>query len=907
MKKLIYLLLLLPLFLCKEVKLKYNVYLLNYNNYYNRQVKKLNTIQDYINGGYQLNTTVENINVAFGDGLTSELIINQSFVNKQPDYVIIEERDHASGEEGNFSRWFIIDSELTRGGQYHFSIKRDICADFYDLMMNSTYFVERGYVSNSNDLIFNNENSSYSQIKQYQTPLYDETGVPWIVGYMARNAAGGTSSKKISTTAYTGQYWDHCPTGGLSNWEFWDYCRLNPNYISLYGDDPENAYRFLVKIPVETTDGWNNKTYDQIYLNFSASQKMATNIDIPTRIYSDISIPSTGYGTRSITQSLYESYKSDYGWYNLTTVGYRTYLTPLYNSLINSTINNMNNNALAYSQMISAFRSLYNPDNQIVREVEGLNGQTIKDETTGKIYRIALDDRVVNLTPSETTITNNSPNLRTRIKFLLDLNESGNWGITNNYHTDPAGTYPEWQIEIDLYIRSIQINLVEIGNVATWLPGDDNGSTISRQHTADASFDMFAIPYGELQVKYGNDTITCNKELALSMACAFSEGLGSKLYDLQIVPYCPVRQYIKDNGDNYIFDITGEDLSANSGVKRVKKIVFSPGDTETTNDIAVGFVFYCDGSVQNRIPLQNKNKEAYNIEITDYKKSYNLDMYRLSSPNFAASFEFSPAQNGGVSRFMTSFTYKPYTPYIRVWPEWGRMFGTADNNQDGRGLILQGDFSVPAMLNKWEEYEIQNKNYLNSFNREIASMKTQFNVDKEKELWQSVGGVFNGTAQGGFAGAKVGGVYGAIAGAAVGAGTSIFGASRDIKLNNKLRNDALDKAKTLFDYSIDNIKALPNTIRNIGCLTNDNLLVPVIEYYTASSDEIEAFEYKMQYYGMSVKKVGRLIEYVNPLGETFIQATLLRLLPPEGVIEESDNHFAEELSDEIQKGIYIGG
>ena len=106
---------------------------------------------------------------------------------------------------------------------------------------------------------------------------------------------------------------------------------------------------------------------------------------------------------------------------------------------------------------------------------------------------------------------------------------------------------------------------------------------------------------------------------------------------------------------------------------------------------------------------------------------------------------------------------------------------------------------------------------------------------------------------------------------------------------------------------MDNIKALPNTLANVGCFTFDNVLVPILEFYQASPDEIDAFEKKMQYYGMSVMKVGQVVDYLNPLQETFVQGYLLRLLSPEGVNTEADNHLAEELSKEFQKGLYIGG
>ena len=198
---------------------------------------------------------------------------------------------------------------------------------------------------------------------------------------------------------------------------------------------------------------------------------------------------------------------------------------------------------------------------------------------------------------------------------------------------------------------------------------------------------------------------------------------------------------------------------------------------------------------------------------------------------------------------------------------------------------------------------------MNTFNREIQSLNLQNKIAGQQDVINAITGTFTGAASGAMTGAVASGgnPYAAAAGAVIGAGASLAGGIADISNNKKLRNDAIDKAKTLFNYNMENIKAIPNTLRNVGCLTTDNVLVPVLEYYTASDDEIDAFEKKIKYYGMSVMKVGALVDYINPLDETFIQGQLLRLLPPDGIIEEADNHFSEELSAEVQKGLYIGG
>ena len=184
-------------------------------------------------------------------------------------------------------------------------------------------------------------------------------------------------------------------------------------------------------------------------------------------------------------------------------------------------------------------------------------------------------------------------------------------------------------------------------------------------------------------------------------------------------------------------------------------------------------------------------------------------------------------------------------------------------------------------------------------------MNLQNRIANENDIWNAVAGSFQGTVSGAVAGGMMGGAYGAIAGGVVGGAASIAGGVRDIHNNRALRNDTISKAKTLFNYQMDNIKALPDTIRNVGSLTVDNVLVPVLEFYQASDDEIDAFNKKMKYYGMSVMKVGSILEYLNPNEETFVQGELLRLLPPEGINTEADNHLAEEISLELQKGLYI--
>ena len=285
--------------------MKYNVYMLSYNNYYNRQVKKLSSIQDYINAGYQVGQTVFNINFEFKDGIVSELLVNQAFVDTEPDYLLIAERGEGGVETGDFSRWFVIDSNLIRGNQYKFTVKRDICVDYNDLLLNSHYFIERGWIIDKNsDLLFNNENQKYSQIKVGQTPLYDETGCAWIVGYMDKKWSGGT----MSTYVNIGSEVNHT-VDGITNWtvngtNVYNYVDMTGHHTHNYinaDTAPDNFY-MCIKMPTEnTTLSTANGKYNMVHYGIDLKTLTATNSVIDSDWVD--SRPYTGIGVKKLTQN----------------------------------------------------------------------------------------------------------------------------------------------------------------------------------------------------------------------------------------------------------------------------------------------------------------------------------------------------------------------------------------------------------------------------------------------------------------------------------------------------------------------------------------------------------------------------------------------------------------------------
>ena len=184
------------------------IVLYNYNKYYNRIIKKKSSFQEYLNlitpqgdnpAEYR-GFIRENMNFDYQDGVYAQHVINiaksdaQFMKIEHPDYCVLEETfTEGTGDEAitttKVSRYFILDCSKIRGNQWQLSLRRDLLADYYNEVLNAPVFIEKGMIENNeNPLLYNSENNTFNQIKQSEKLLKDETNVPWIVGYVPRDA-----------------------------------------------------------------------------------------------------------------------------------------------------------------------------------------------------------------------------------------------------------------------------------------------------------------------------------------------------------------------------------------------------------------------------------------------------------------------------------------------------------------------------------------------------------------------------------------------------------------------------------------------------------------------------------------------------------------------------------------------
>ena len=404
--------------------------------------------------------------------------------------------------------------------------------------------------------------------------------------------------------------------------------------------------------------------------------------------------------------------------------------------------------------------------------------------------------------------------------------------------------------------------------------------------TEDAPYNLFAIPYGEITIvdSVHNRTFTTSADIGLNTATTI-QGLEStsNIYDLQLVPYCPVQELITDDGEITVTKGNQYSLITYGEAENleVRGIIFNVA--KSTFDFNIPYSISTGTTALER------------------KINNECDKWRLTSPNYSNYFDFSIEKNNGVQYFNVDISYKPYTPYIHINPNFDELYGYDDNSP--RGLVLGGDFSLSQIVNNWQEYQIQNKNFQNIFDRQIQSMELKNNIQREQERWAYATGIVQGGATGATTAAMASGgnPYAAAAGAVVGATSSALGGARDLYLNEQLRNEALDYSKDMYAYNLGNIQALPQTLSKVSAFNANNKIFPVLEYYTATDIEKDALKDKIKYNGMTVMRIGTLNNFTSN-EESYVKGKLIRI---ENTVE--DYHIINELGREVNLGFFIKG
>lgn len=795
---------------------KQTLYLLKYNNYYNRIIKKYETIQEYLDNEEVLKYYTD-INFISNDNINTEQILNYDDELPEPDYMLVASED-------SFTRWFIIEQIKHRNGQYRFILRRDIVADNLDSIIEAPMYIEKATISDIDDpAIYNPESLQLNQIKTNEALIKDESQVPWIVGYIPRNTKteGITVNSTLRTTnAYS------FTVNGIANWEHY-----NKTYKT--NVKASTALRVSVKRP---------SGFEYVYSGF---QYVFSEDTETYKLMTD---------TVSQYSRLPDNYQDTY-YFNTDSFQLSKFADP-----DNNFLKNIRNQSY-YNIFNSFIAGKYTPIDE--DELFGLNGKLIKDTSTNKIYRVRLETESENINyefqEGDDPIVYLNANMSTTGFELLAKN--------NIYQ---SWTYI-WQA------NSTKVFLDEVANELTLTFGAD------RSHLNDEPYDMFCIPAGEILIKKSSieTGYTSNAEAAYRIAQEIAIKLGQEnLYDIQLVPYCPVRDFL----DPLLFN------SINIGGAKYESIYEVVNETPTE----VSCLIWCTEArfsfnISQTVDFERKN-------VLEKKVASLTNKYRLCAPNYTAAFDFDPQMNKGVYGFNVDCQYKPLSPYIHLCPMFneGGLYGNDFN--DARGITCGGDFSISRVTDAWISYINQNKNYDEIFNRQIENLDTR----QEVERVQQIGNILTGAASTAVMGGMLGGALGpagAAAGAAIGGGFSLGGGIADYQLSEQLRDEAKDYTIDMYNLNMGNIRALPYTLTKTNTFNPNNKIFPFYEFYTCTDIERDAIKNKLKYNGMSIGRIGTIVEFLQP-EPSYIKGQLIRL-------NVGDFHETNAISGELNKGVFI--
>lgn len=204
-----------------------NILFGNYNNYYNRKLKRLTTWNEYNNAFNMSGFDLPHYNFNPGNGLATKIIVGTTVEDMQfsttsgPDYLIVYNDNKAI-----LSRWFIIDIDRTRGGQYELTLKRDVLADFLYYVEQSPIYVEKAIIDDiDSPLLCNNEGLVVNEIKTDEILLKDRTECPWLVMYVKKGVLGAGSSYSnvaINVPHNDGEVYETLATT-IGQWNMYQY------------------------------------------------------------------------------------------------------------------------------------------------------------------------------------------------------------------------------------------------------------------------------------------------------------------------------------------------------------------------------------------------------------------------------------------------------------------------------------------------------------------------------------------------------------------------------------------------------------------------------------------------------------------------------------------------------------
>jgi len=751
---------------------------LNYKNYYDRKFKSLSSVSAYKTADPSY-FAISDINFDIADGVQTKQVVNfgANDVRHPFNYMIVHEKNSDTVK----SRWYVMEDVFNRKNQSTFTLLRDVCVDFYDSYKNNDFFIERGNVSSDTDpLIYNNENQTFNQILQSRTSLVPSgASGRYVVGYVDKTWDGGI----VTDSSVVGTY------------DKWEDCELYEFLIGHKKMQSEYATTYSLHLGI----GYG-------------SQPSTPGEPLSTTNYS---------ATFSLLNPASHTVNALYNAPNL--IG-GLITSGNFNTLVNALGNNAGTSAV-FESFTGVVNNYYDslgikPTNLVLRNK--FAGKKIN--VGGTVYSISSAlhyNEQVNVPKS------------TYFPEFLSLVKSLNSNILTNYNnTDEllSNLYLYFVYSYYTFSYSAVTPVITIG--------DD-------RPVSELPYDIFYVPDSAIARKFAG-------------YFASQYAGGNVLYDIQLLPFKPSASNVTDT-------------------------ITIGGETATLTWASSDKVY---GTFTHSSPV------TYSTRI-DRKVGSCCDMCRIVAPNGASHWDFNPATIGGVSANSIKYevTFMPYNPYIHIFPTFSGIYGSINrdynspNVGESRGFVCTGDWSIPFSTSNWATYQLNNSAYMLSHDRQMENMSINQKLGIASDI---VGGVANTIGMG-------------ITGGALGAGIGVAETIGNLFTGGIARKEQVSYAEDMFNYSLQNIKSQAQPLAHNNGITIGNSTFPILEYYSASTEEKNILKDRLRVNGFSINKISTFATEYARLDSSycnFIRGKLIR------TNIDDDSHIAFKIAEELEKGFY---
>lgn len=450
------------------------LHFITYNNYFNRKSKIENNIADYPSGYTPTKSQDFNPN----DGrYTTHVIGTSNIKNFVYDYLLVCNETNTQIE----SRWFIVDKERIRGGQWRLTLKRDVLADKRESFKNAQAIIERGHVNSDNPLIFNKENFNFNQIKKEEILLKDETKIPWIVAYIPTD-----------TQAFTDE----------------------PLKLKL---DEDSSLVVVSELPQAEGEYYSYPTGWRYTIEWNNGHGAIGQYPVFKTIISGIG----NIVSNTNTMSYYDSALA----VDQTTTPWNVAIQ-LQQLLIEKGLPELNDKVASYMKNIRPTQLTKDEDD----EIQALNGKIIFNNDDNKYYQVSITTEEAIEYQEYLLSSITDPDLFDELDNLIS--QSGIFATGQDALSDTS-----IMLGVRTYKKVVHYEEVTYQSTSTM------SLSANRTKCQNGMYDIIAIPCGKIKVYDQNLNVICTTDEYTSKSAAITLGveLSGSIYDIQLLPYCPIQ------------------------------------------------------------------------------------------------------------------------------------------------------------------------------------------------------------------------------------------------------------------------------------------------------------------------------------------------------------------------------